>query len=279
MSYANPRKTGKEQYYTNTDAVEICLDLIQKHLDIRNVKILEPAGGTGQFIEGLLKRGVLKENILSFDIEPKHELVQRKDYLQVNLNDEYVTIGNPPFGRKNSLSKKFFNHSANHSSMICFLVSKSWKKWSVIDSLDARFHLIDEIEMPKNCFHLPAGENSKEGLLQTVFQIWQKKDFHRKLNTVIPSGLIKKITKKSGFPNDVNFEITIFGWGCGKTKRITSTPEYNSTKMYLHVKDEETMELLESLDYSRFYKNVSTVWSLSIQEINFLLNEKLIPKS
>jgi hypothetical protein len=274
--HANPRKTGKEQYYTNSDAVEICLDLVQKHFNLLDLKILEPSGGTGSFIEGLLKRGVQKENILSFDIEPKHDLVQQKDYLKTYLDNEFLTIGNPPFGRKNSLSKKFFNHSASHSSAICYLVPKSWKKWSVIDCLDKRFHLIDEIDMPKNCFHLPTGEVGEGGLLQTVFQIWQKKDVPRKLNTVVESGRIKKITKSSGFPDKVNFEITVFGWGCGKTKRITSTPEYNSTKIYLHVKDEQTMELLESLDYSRFYKNVSTVWSLSIQEINFLLNEKLI---
>ena len=37
----------------------------------------------------------------------------------------------------------------------------------------------------------------------------------------------------------------------------------------------QVMQALESLEYSRFYSNVSTVQSLSLQEINWLLNDKL----
>ena len=84
QSYSNTRTTGKEQYYTSPEAVEICLKEVQKHIDLTDRFILEPAGGTGEFIRHLQKIGIPNDRIISYDIEPKHELVREKDFLKLN---------------------------------------------------------------------------------------------------------------------------------------------------------------------------------------------------
>jgi len=124
QSYANTRKTGKEQYYTNADVVDYCLKTVQEHVTLEGKRILEPAGGTGEFIKGFQRIGIADEAILSYDIEPKHPMVKLGNYLETTFKNEYVSITNPPFGRASSLAKQFFNHAATHSSHICYLIPK-----------------------------------------------------------------------------------------------------------------------------------------------------------
>lgn len=73
-------------------------------------------------------------------------------------------------------------------------------------------------------------------------------------------------------PEKADVSLTIFGRGCGTIS--TSFPrQKNTTKMFLKVSSSEVMNALNTLDYARFYNNVAFVEALSIQEINYLLNE------
>ena len=129
QSYANTRTTGKEQYYTQTNVVDLCLEKIQEHIDLQGKMILEPCGGTGEFVEGFMRIGIPSDKIVSYDIEPKHHMVKLGNYLETQFEEtNYVSITNPPFGRASSLAKKFFNHAAGHSDYICYLIPKSWRK-------------------------------------------------------------------------------------------------------------------------------------------------------
>ena len=110
QSSANKRKSGKEQYYTDSSVVDICMQEVVKHIDLSSVNLLEPAGGTGEFVEGFKRFGVADSCILSYDIEPKHPMVKEASFFDVDItrgSKPLVCITNPPFGRANSLSKKF----------------------------------------------------------------------------------------------------------------------------------------------------------------------------
>jgi len=279
-SYANKRTTGKEQYYTNPEVVDTCLTEVTKHISLTDRRILEPCGGTGEFIKGLQRLGIPDEKIISFDIEPKHPMVVKQNYLDDDLvlEEGLISITNPPFGRASSLAKKFFNKAANHCDYICYLVPKAWRKWSTWNSIDKRFHLIADIEMPQNCFYLPEEEETKKGVLNTVFQIWEKrKELRRKI--VIPDhGLIEKIVPVIENGKKVikgaNFQIIAFGHSCGNTADITAKQvDYVTTTMYLNVPNQETKDAFASIDLSKYYNNVSYVQALSIKEINYELNE------
>jgi len=277
QSYANKRKTGKEQYYTSPEAVDICLNELKNHIDVNKFCFLEPAGGTGEFIKGFQRMGIQDDQIISYDIEPKHPLVNQQNFLEttkINSDKPICCITNPPFGRASSLAKKFFNKAAESSDYIGFLVPKSWRKWSVHNSLDLNFHLIADIDMQNDCFYLPDGTKKEKSTLKTVFQIWQKKDVKRKKIKIKDHGLLKKINKdKNGMIHNADVQLIIFGYSAGKVFELNRNPtKYVTTSAYFQA-DQKTIDAMRKVDMSKFYNNVAYVQALSINEINYCLND------
>lgn len=266
----NTRTTGKEQFYTPPAlAKNLLAELANLVPDLQSRTVIEPAGGTGAFIKAAKKLGV--KHIISFDIEPKHQDVALGNFLEAKLDVKHaVTISNPPFGRNNSLSIPFFNHAANHSDYICFIVPRSWRKWSVINRLDQRFHLISDTDLQIDYVDESNEEISSKNRLATCFQIWEKRKTIRPIVKVIDNQFIKKVK-----PQDADVSLTIFGYGCGKLK-TKFEPVPNSTQMFLKLQHPRALEALQAVDFSRFFKNTAYTEALSLQEINFLLNEYLI---
>lgn len=266
----NTRVTGKEQYYTPADLAENLLaEVLVLVPNLKTRTVLEPAGGTGSFIKAAQAIGV--KEFLSFDIEPKHSAVTKANFLESKLDAaNAVTISNPPFGRNNSLSIPFFNKAANHSEFICFIVPRSWRKWSVINRLDQRFHLVADHDIQIDYEDDHGEKLSKRNSLATCFQIWQRKDWPRPKYSVADQGLIEKT-------NAVNADValTIFGFGCGKVlTEFERKP--NSTKMFLKLHHPKALAALQKVDFSKFFKNTAYTEALSLQEINYLLNEEIL---
>jgi hypothetical protein len=308
QSYANTRVTGKEQYYTTPEVVDICLKEVQKHIDLKDRIVLEPAGGTGEFIEGFRRIGIKDENIVSYDIQPKHDMVMEGNFLNVKSfpSDKMISITNPPFGRMSSLAVEFFKHSEAHCDYICYLIPKSWRKWSMLNRLPENFHLISDIDLPKDCFYIPEEDKTEkekqQGLLETVFQIWEKRDELRKKIDVEDHGFLKKITpilvdqngqkllkvkkdvlkelikegKAKWVVRGANFSMVVFGHSCGKKFEDITLPEVDrvTTTMYFYIEKQEVKDALREIDFSEFANNVAYIKALSIDEINYKLNEK-----
>jgi predicted RNA methylase len=263
----NRRKTGVEQYYTPKDlARNLSEELIAITGSDRS--FLEPAGGNGSFVSALESLGV--EKIQAVDLYPKHPRVKNADFLTHNpKGSNLVTISNPPFGRNNSLSIPFFNHAANHSEYIAFLVPRSWRKWSVQNRLDRRFHLISDRDVAVN-YVTDTGERiGANNDLRTCFQIWQRQDALRPLIRVQDQGLVKKCK-----PEIADVAIRVFGFGCGKSYRDFPRVA-NTTLMFLTVLDARVFEVIEGLDYERFSLNTSYTRALALPELNYLLNEAI----
>jgi predicted RNA methylase len=263
----NRRKTGVEQYYTPKDlARNLSEELIAITGSDRS--FLEPAGGNGSFVSALESLGV--EEIEAVDLYPKHPRVKSADFLSHNpKGSNLVTISNPPFGRNNSLSIPFFNHAANHSEYIAFLVPRSWRKWSVQNRLDRRFHLISDRDVAVN-YVTDTGERiGANNDLRTCFQIWQRQDSLRPLIRVQDQGLVKKCK-----PETADIAIRVFGFGCGKSYRDFPRVA-NTTLMFLTVLDARVFEVIEGLDYERFSLNTSYTRALALPELNYLLNEAI----
>lgn len=263
----NRRKTGVEQYYTpKALALELSGQLVA--ITGHDREFLEPAGGNGSFVSALESLGV--EKIQSVDLHPKHPRVKSADFLSHNPKGrDLVTISNPPFGRNNSLSIPFFNHAANHSEYIAFLVPRSWRKWSVQNRLDRRFHLISDQDVAVN-YVTDTGERiGANNDLRTCFQIWQRQATLRPIIKVEDQGLVKKCK-----PEAADIAIRVFGFGCGKSYRDFPR-EPNTTLMFLSVLDARVFEVIEGLDYERFTLNTSYTRALALPELNYLLNEAI----
>ena len=266
----NKRVTGKEQYYTPAKlAQQLLAEVLKAVPDLATRTVIEPAGGTGSFIEAAREFGVA--NFVSVDIEPKHEAVRKADFLEFPIKvRDAITISNPPFGRNNSLSIPFFNKAADHSEYICFIVPRSWRKWSVINRLDKRFHLVADHDIQVDYEDASGKKLSERNDLRTCFQIWQRKPTLRPKYSVEDHGLIEKTTAANA-----DVALTIFGFGCGKVLTDFERKP-NTTKMFLKLHHPQALKALQSVDFTKFSKNTAYTQALSLPEINYLLNERIL---
>ena len=265
----NTRITGKEQYYTPLHLAHNLLEHVEKVLGpLKGKKVLEPAGGTGAFVEAALAKGA--QEVISFDIEPLHARVQQGSFLDQELREEnLITISNPPFGRNNALSIPFFNHAADASFAICFIVPRSWRKWSVTNRLDLNFELVFDQDLSVDYVDSNGELISDKSRLATCFQIWKRTVTPRVPVKIKDMGLIEKVS-----PENADVALTIFGYGCGTVKeRFDRVP--NTTQLFLKLNHPRALETLKSVDFSKFYKSTAYTEALSIQEINYLLNEQV----
>lgn len=270
LKLGNTRVTGKEQYYTPKDLSFQIVDRVCSKLDNLTSRVfLEPAGGTGSFIEAAMSFGF--SEIQSMDIEPKHPLVREQDFLTTNLDlSNAICISNPPFGRNNSLSIPFFNKAAEYSDIIAFVVPRSWRKWSVLNRLNLAFHLIDDWNLDIDYVDADGNPTHGVGNLRTCVQVWRRSEsVYRKPVKIPDHGIIKKTT-----PESADVSLTLFGYGCGTIKEdFPRVP--NTTQTFLKLNHPRALEALKAVDYSRFFNHTAYTEALGLQEINFLLNEYL----
>jgi predicted RNA methylase len=265
----NRRVTGKEQFYTPSALALELAKVLEKYVGaFANHTVIEPAGGTGAFIKAVQNLGASK--IVAFDIEPKHPLVKRSNFLATPLkNSQAITVSNPPFGRNNSLSIPFFNHAAEASDFIAFVVPRSWRKWSVINRLDRRFHLVHDQDLQIDYVDESDEPLHEKNHLKTCFQIWQKLDQQRPIYRVRDEGLVTKVD-----PAEADVSLTQFGYGCGNVATdFERVP--NTTKLFLKVNHPDVLAAITSVDFSKFYVNTAYTEALSLQEVNYLLNEAI----
>ena len=265
----NRRVSGTEQYYTPRNLADELVKRTLKAIPRATEKsFLEPAGGTGSFIEALNMAGITA--VTSVDKYPMHPGVIQADFLEWETMDtDLLTISNPPFGRNNALSVPFFNRAAKFSSHIAFLVPRSWRKWSVQNRLDTRFHLVLDVDVAVQYEDVLGAKIAKRNDLRTCFQIWEKRLELRPVIAVPDNGFIQKSS-----PDDADLAIRVFGYGCG-TVMNDFPRQPNTTLMFLRVLDKSIESALQDLDYERFSINTAYTRALSFQEINFLINERV----
>ena len=266
----NPRTTGKEQFYTPPAVATAVVARMLGQWPTALERIwLEPAGGTGAFVDAARAAGVC--DIVSVDIEPQHRDVAVGDFLTQRFDlSGAVAVGNPPFGRNNALSIPFFNKAAQYSDLIAFVVPRSWRKWSVLNRLDRSFHLVEDTDLTVNYVDVQGRDAYAKNTLQTCVQLWERRSELRALLSVADRGLVKRCTA-----HEADVSLTVFGYGCG-TVLTEFSREKVTTQMYLRLGHPQALEALQSVDYTRFSHNVAYTQALSFAEINFLLNDYVL---
>ncbi len=160
-------ETVLDQYYTSPTVAALCMSRLQASIDISAYTCLEPSAGTGSFMH------LMPPGSRAIDLDPKTAGIEQRDFLEfrtIHVIRETAAIGNPPFGKNSSLAVAFFNHAATMYHVIAFIVPRTFRKASVINRLDERFHLIDEIDLPRNSFIF----EDETYDVPCVFQIWKR---------------------------------------------------------------------------------------------------------
>ena len=157
---------GLDKFYTQDHVAKQCFEFLHSQLNIsENAIYLEPSAGAGSFIN-------LLSHYIALDIAPEDDRIKKQDYLKYEVDKEnFITIGNPPFGNRSKLAIDFFNKAATMSDVIAFILPVSFMKWSVQKNLSSNFALYNYLYLEPESFT----SNGKPYGVRTVFQIWVKK--------------------------------------------------------------------------------------------------------
>jgi predicted RNA methylase len=274
------RKQGLDKFYTDP---EYALKCIHKVYEIYGNKewnlIVEPSAGNGSFFMRI------PDNInkIGIDISPEHDSILEMDFFDYYPPKDLtniLVIGNPPFGRVCSTAIKFFNHASQWSNVIAFIIPRTFKKLSVQNKLDNRFHLVYEEDTPvKPCQFSPAMS------VKCCFQIWQKKDHIRPLIKLpvkhidwkfIPFGP-KDNKGQPTPPKNIDFAIRAYGGNIGEIKTDEEDLESLRPKSWHWIKSNIDKNILierfKSLNYSNSV-NTARQNSIGKAELIQLYSEK-----
>jgi hypothetical protein len=129
-----------DQFYTNEAVALKYYNILKQKVEINSYDIcLKPSAGQGAFYK--LMPTQMREGV---DLDPKYPGVEQMNFFDYKPkpNKNCIVIGNPPFGRKCSMAKKFFNYAATFADTIAFIIPRTFKRNSVQNALNMNFELI-----------------------------------------------------------------------------------------------------------------------------------------
>ena len=263
MKTTGLKRNSIDKFYTNDDAVKLCIKYINENLQIgENDLIIEPSAGNGSFIDGIK---AISHNYKFYDLVPEHAEVVEQDFLKLDTpiySKHSHVIGNPPFGRQSSTAIKFIKKSCSFAESISFILPKSFKKDSMRNKFHKNFHLIIEIDLPENSFI----ENGEVIDVPCLFQIWRKESVERDTKTKIePIGFI--FVKKDDNP-DISFRRV--GFYAGNVSDDMSNKSIQSHYFIRFVNGKSVTENMENLKKNVFEKD-NTVGPRSISKPEVIL--------
>jgi predicted RNA methylase len=205
-----------DQFYTRQEVAHHCVDLLRQHVDGAPIWV-EPSAGTGVFLD-------IVPGAIGYDIDPKHPRAEQANFLEVDVPQDAVVYGNPPFGRQASLAKAFIAHASRAASIIAFILPRSFMKPSMQKVFPKEFHLVKSEELGSNSFVV----NGEPYHVPCVFQVWKRMDVPRPVeDEPEPEGFA---FVKSGDPHDMVFRRV--GGNAGRC----STPGEHSPQTHYYIK-------------------------------------------
>lgn len=218
MTIDSVRKEGLDKFYTIPEISERCLIIIGNNYDWNGWGlVIEPSAGDGSFFTR-----IPNEKKIGLDISPEHKDIIKQDFFTYKPPEnigKILVVGNPPFGRISSLAIKFFNHASKFADVIAFIIPRTFRRVSIHNKLDKRFHLIFDEDIPlKPCSFIP------KMMVKCCFQIWEKKEIRRKMTELLTKhknwdflGFGEKDERgQPTYPEGADFAIRAYGGKCGE---------------------------------------------------------------
>lgn len=223
--------SGLDKFYTQEHVAKQCFEFLHSQLNIsENAIYLEPSAGAGSFIN-------LLSHYIALDIAPEDDRIKKQDYLKYEVDKEnFITIGNPPFGNRSKLAIDFFNKAATMSDVIAFILPVSFMKWSVQKNLSSNFALYNYLYLEPESFT----SNGKPYSVRTVFQIWVKK------GSQYDNGINLRLTKQPPISHE-DFKIWQYNATPESVKYIEEDWKYATYRQGYH--DYNQIFTRENYDY------------------------------
>lgn len=206
------KKIDLDKYYTPWDLAKDCVIKTKQIIGTENItEWLEPSAGNGVFLP------YLDNNYLAYDIEPEKEGIHRQNYLELNLpyKKGRCVIGNPPYGKGNYTSVKFFKKAIAQGDYVAFILP--------ISQLNNNMYMY-EFDMVHS---EDLGKREYSGRkVHCVFNIYKRNPngYNKKpnydLKDVTLRGVATGKSRNDKVPEKYDFSICAFGSSCGKVAEI-----------------------------------------------------------
>jgi hypothetical protein len=252
-------KLKLDKYYTPPELAEYVVNKTKEVIGLDNItEWLEPSAGAGVFL------AYLDKPFLAYDIEPEDSRITKHDYLELRL--EYkngrCVIGNPPYGDRCNLYRKFYNHSINLADYISFIApirllnnTKQNYKFDLIHSEDLKIYTYSSIE------------------LHCCLNIYKRPQYslNKQVRKNIDGIKIYREDEKLYESIKENFKICRMGASLGQINKDVRSFKIvvDSTKFNV----EQIINILENFDYSK-YKSISTPY-IAKSDIIDILKEQI----
>lgn len=189
-----------DAFYTNDDVSIKCMHVLNSIIPISSFHtIIEPSAGNGSFLRAyddimLTYKNkhdnddtVINNSIVlkAFDIQPSGSdgRIIKKDWFDVtgfdigldSLNEDYYVLiyGNPPFGKRSMLAKKFIMKAEDlNVDMIAFILPNIFNKYSNQKAFTDEWMLISSTRLNDYSFNI----NNEAYHVPSCFQIWVNKN-------------------------------------------------------------------------------------------------------
>lgn len=112
-------KINLDKYYTPASLAEYCVKKAKEVLGGSNIAgYIEPSAGAGVFLQ------FLDKPFIAYDIEPEADGILAGDYLATDIpyREGVCVIGNPPYGKGNYTSVKFFKKAITQGDFVVFIL-------------------------------------------------------------------------------------------------------------------------------------------------------------
>ena len=231
-------KIKHDKYYTPNNIAKYVVDKTIEVIEKKNItEFIEPSAGNGAFLNHL------PDTTVAYDIEPEDDRIIKLDYLELELDYKAgrVVIGNPPFGNRNNLARKFCNKSFEIAEYVAFIMpisqlnnTYSIYKYDLIYSEDLKNVSFSDREVHV-CFNIyKRPKNGKFNKLKSAntCSLIELKEMRKNRNQFLPK--------------DFDYDIGICSFG-SVGERVYNNQEY-TTELYIKVlKDELKEDIVECI--------------------------------
>lgn len=253
-------KISNDKYYTPIPLANYCWEKTIEIIGEENIsEIIEPSVGDGAFLH------YDKKPHFAYDILPECESditsIKKGDFLVQDICylPGRLTIGNPPYGDKNWMAKRFYNKAVEIGDYIAFILPISQYKnpislykFDLIYSEDLGMREYSGINL-HCCFNIYKRPDDKE--------VNEKPDYTLKDITIIEHRR-KNGTYHTGKNKDIadNYDYAMCNWGNGSLGKSPSCIGEFAQEVYFYCNNKKYLSrMLELLEYDTIREYCSSI--------------------
>ena len=257
-------KINLDKYYTPIYLANYCIDKLLENIDLEEIsEVIEPSFGCGNF----LHHDKLFVHF-AYDIEPEfygdtcYTQLIKGDFLKQNIVylPGRLIIGNPPYGERMNLVRKFYKKSIEIADYIAFILPIS--QLNNINSL-YEFDLIYSEDL--------GVQEYSDRKLHCCFNIYKRPEngeLNKKPNNKLNQIKIYRQDKKDY--NCLPYDVRMCYWGDGTAGKILKENEHYSAeyKIIVNIEEPKKQEIVNFIKNFDWWGYVNCIAAKKIQQFH-----------